>query len=87
VVTFNDPECLINIAAAIGTNELDVTVGDEYSWTIDTMGARTISYWKTHPDTWCDFPSGSMFANKEQEPVLLDYFPGNDAQVDGLNQL
>ena len=24
-----------------------------------------------------------MFANKEQEPVLLTYFPGNGAQVDG----
>ena len=71
VVTFNDPEWLINIATAIGTDELDLTVGDEDSWTIHTMGARTIGYWKTHPDTWCDFPSGSMFANKEQEPVLL----------------
>ena len=29
VVTFNDPEWLINIATAIGTEELDVTVGDE----------------------------------------------------------
>jgi len=29
VVTFNDPEWLINIATAIGTDELDVTVGDE----------------------------------------------------------
>lgn len=83
MVTFNDPEWLINIATAIGTDELDVTVGDEYSWTIDTMGTRTIGYWKTHPDTWCDFPSGSMFANKEQEPVLLTYSPGNGAQVDG----
>lgn len=83
VVTFNDPEWLINIATAIGTDELDVTVGDEDSWTIHTMGTRTIGYWKIHPDTWCDFPSGSMFANKEQEPVLLTYFPGNGAQVDG----
>ena len=74
VLTFNDPEWLINIATAIGTDELDVTVGDEDPWTIDTMGARTIGYWKTHPDTWCDFPSGSMFANKEQEPVLPTYF-------------
>ena len=73
VVTFNDPEWLINIATAIGTDELDVTVGDEDYWTIHTMGARTIGYWKTHPDTWCDFPSGSMFANEEQEPVLLTY--------------
>ena len=71
VVTFNDPEWLINIATAIGTDELDVTVGDEDYWTIHTMGARTIGYWKTHPGTWCDFPSGSMFVNKEQEPVLL----------------
>jgi len=75
VVTFNDSEWLINIAAAIGTDGLDVTVGDEDSWTIYTMGARTIGYWKTHPDTWCDFPSGSMFANKKQEPVLLTYSP------------
>jgi uncharacterized repeat protein (TIGR01451 family) len=29
VVTFNDPEWLINIATVIGTDELDVTVGDE----------------------------------------------------------
>jgi len=28
-----------------------------------------------------------MFTNKEQEPVLLTYFPGNGAQVDGVNQL
>ena len=33
VVTFNDPEWLINIATAIGTDELDVTVGDEDYWT------------------------------------------------------
>jgi len=72
VVIFNDLEWLINIATAIGTDELDVTVGDEDSWTIYNMGARTIGYWKTHPDTWCDFPNGSMFANKEQEPVLLE---------------
>ena len=38
VVTFNDPKWLINIATAIGTDELDVTVGDEGSWTIHTMG-------------------------------------------------
>jgi len=44
VVTFNGPEWLINIATAIGTNELDVTVGDEGFWTIHTMGVRTISY-------------------------------------------
>ena len=71
VVTFNDTEWLINIATTIGTDELDVTIGDEDSWIIHTMGARTIGYWKTHPGTWCDFPSGSMFVNKEQEPVLL----------------
>ena len=28
-----------------------------------------------------------MFANKEQEPVLLTYSPGNGAQVDGVNPL
>ena len=33
MVTFNDPEWLINIATAIGTDELDVTVGDEDYWT------------------------------------------------------
>jgi len=38
VVTFNDPEWLINIATAIGTDELNVTVGDKDSWTIYTMG-------------------------------------------------
>ena len=30
MVTFNGPEWLINIDTAIGANELDVTVGDEY---------------------------------------------------------
>jgi len=87
VVIFNDSEWLKNIATAIGTDELDMTVGDEYSWTIDTMSTRTIYYWKTYPDTWCNFPSESMFANKEQEPVLLTYSSGNGAQVDGLNLL
>jgi hypothetical protein len=28
-----------------------------------------------------------MFANKEQEPVLLTYFSGNNTQVDGVNPL
>ena len=74
VVTFNDPEWLINIATAIDTNELDVTVGDEGSWTMHARVPETSATRKTHPDTWCDFPSGSMFANKEQEPVLLAYF-------------
>ena len=32
-------------------------------------------------------PGGSMFTNKEQEPVLLTYFSGNGAQVDGLSPL
>jgi len=36
VVIFYDPEWLINIATAIGTDELDVTVGDEGSWTMHT---------------------------------------------------
>jgi len=75
VVTFNDPEWLINIAAAIGTNELDVTVGDEGSWTMHTRVLETSATGKIHPDTRCNFPSESMFGNKEQEPVLLYYFP------------
>ena len=35
-VTFNDTEWLINIATVISTNELDVTVGGEGSWTMHT---------------------------------------------------
>ena len=85
VVTFNDPEWLINIAAAIGTNELNVTVGDEGSWTMHARVPETSATGKTHPDTWCDFSSGSMFANKQQEPVLLAYFPGNGAQASIFN--
>ena len=40
-VTFNDTEWLINIATAIGTDELDVTVGDEGSWTMHTRVPET----------------------------------------------
>jgi len=41
VVTFNDPEWLINIATAIGTDELDVTAGDEGFWTMHTRVPET----------------------------------------------
>ena len=40
-ITFNDPEWLINIATAIGTDELDVTVGDEGFWTMHTRVPET----------------------------------------------
>jgi len=40
-ITFNDTEWLINIATAISTDELDVTVGDEGSWTMHTRVLET----------------------------------------------
>jgi len=79
MVTFNDPEWLINIATAIDTDELDLTVGDEGFWTMHTRVPDTSAAGKTHPDTGCDFPNGSMFTNKKQEPVLLA------ASDEGLN--
>ena len=85
-VTFDDPEWLINIATAEGTDELGKVVTATDTWSVHTMGARTIGYWKTHPEKWCDFPSGSMFADENKE-VLLTYFPGMGAEVDGVNPL
>ena len=85
-VTFDDPEWLVNTATAEGTDELGLTVYDEDSCTIHTMGARTIGYWKTHPDAWCDFPSGSMFAGGNWT-TLSQYFPRMGAEVDGVNPL
>jgi len=84
------PEYLTNTATAIGTDELGKTVSDEDSWTIHTMGARTIGYWKTHPDVWTDFPHSmpetSIFYCKSQEE-LLTYFPSKGAQEGGMNPL
>jgi uncharacterized repeat protein (TIGR01451 family) len=89
LVTFDDPEWLENTATASGTDELELTVEDVDSWTVHTMGARTIGYWKNHEDDWCAFPEGSKFyaENQGNKSELLTYFPGNDIEVDGVNPL
>lgn len=86
LVTFDDPEWLENTATAEGTDELDKTVTATDSWRVHTMGARTIGYWKNHPDDWCDFPRGSMFVGETWE-TLSQFFPGSGAQEDGVNPL
>ena len=86
LVTFDDPEWLENTATAEGTDELGLIVDDEASWTVHTMGARSIGYWKNHSNDWCDFPSGSMF-NGETWGALSQFFPGSGAQADGVNPL
>jgi len=94
-VGFGDPEWLENIAAAEGTDELGLTVYDDDSWTIHTMGARTIGYWKTHPEAWADWvpAEGSIFyacynatAGVDQDE-LLSYLPRNDRELKKMNQL
>jgi len=47
------------------------------------MGARTIGYWKTHPEVW---PDGFEFMGESDQSVLLSYFPGMGAESDGMAQ-
>ena len=84
-VTFNDTEWLINIATVISTNELDVTVGDEGSWTMHTRVPDTSATGRLIQTLGAISLSGSMFTNKKQEPVLLTYFPSNGAQGGVVN--
>lgn len=85
---------VMNEATATGEYEGE-QVSDTDVWSVDIvhgMGARTIGYWKTHPDVWCweSFPSTeSIFYNDtaENQPVLLTYFPGKGAQRGGVNPL
>jgi len=86
LVTFDDPEWLVNTATASGTDELGLTVDDEAFWTVHTMCARTIGYWKNHLEDWCDLPEDSMFFG-EDPGTLLAYFPGNGIEEDGVNPL
>ena len=84
-VKFDDPEWLKNIATASGTDILGGLVEDVDFWTVHTMGARTIGYWKNHED-WCGLPEDSIFFEKTAE-MLLTYFPGNGIEEDGVNPL
>jgi len=86
LVTINDPEWLENTATAEGTDELDLTVDDEDSLKIHTMCARSIGYWKNHLEDWCTLPEESMF-HGVGTTILITYFPGSGAEVDGVNPL
>jgi len=79
-------EYLCNIATAEGRYEEDWVsdISDEIC--VHTMGARTIGYWKNHPEDWCELPDDSMFFGEDPD-TLLAYFPGNGIEEDGVNPL
>ncbi len=88
IIPEDAPEYLCNIATARSWYG-DIFVSDDSNEVcIHTMGARTIGYWKNHED-WCDFPIGlpteSIFYKRPYK--LLEYFPGNGIEVDGVNPL
>jgi hypothetical protein len=84
-----DPATLVNVVTVNGVNQYcadPVSASDDHS--VFTMGARTIGYWKTHPDVWDIevFTEGSIFFGKTQEE-LLEYLPSNDPEYKRMNQL
>jgi len=82
------PEYVMNTAVATGHDIICGPAEGDASWSVHTMGARTIGYWKTHPEVWADWVAeeGSIFHGKTQEE-LLKYFPRNGAQLKGMNPL
>ena len=77
------PEYLCNIATAEGWYEGSPVSADSNEVCIHTMGARTIGYWKNHPEDW----EGFEFMEVSDQIVLLTYFPGNGIEEDGVNPL
>jgi len=93
-LSLDDPEDWTNTATTSGSDILKLEVTDEDSWRVRTegMGARTIGYWKTHPDEWCELGTGSIFYpvfdnGDNVREKLLSYFPGKGAQKGGVNPL
>ncbi|MFX0005648.1 MAG: SdrD B-like domain-containing protein, partial [Candidatus Hermodarchaeota archaeon] len=65
-----------------GFEDLD---NDFYNFIFSEMAARSMGYWKTHPEKWEDFdPEGSIFSGLGQEE-LLSYF--NNMSDNGVNIL
>ena len=86
IIPEDPPEYLCNIATAKGLYEGNPVSDDSNEVCIHTMGARTIGYWKNHPDDWCSLPIESMFFGVDKD-TLLAYFPGNGIEEDGVNPL
>jgi uncharacterized repeat protein (TIGR01451 family) len=84
-----DPATLVNVVTVNGVNQYDADpVTDCADHSVFTMGARTIGYWKNHPEVWSDWQPdlGSIFYGLSQED-LLEYFPANDRDYKRINQL
>lgn len=86
LVTSSDPEILKNTVTVSAIHSQGRVRPIERSWEVLTMAARTIGYWKTHPDDWADFGVTSMFDGGSHS-TLGEYFPGLGAEVDGVNPL
>jgi archaellum component FlaG (FlaF/FlaG flagellin family) len=92
IIPDDAPEYVENTVTATGTDAIGGVGGvveDQDDWTVHTMGARTIGYWKNH-ENWCGFPRGlpeeSIFYYKPPAE-LLEYFPGNGIEENGVNPL
>ena len=88
IIPEDAPEYLCNIATARSWYGDIFVSADSNEVCIHTMGARTIGYWKNHEDDWCDLPGDteSIFSGLETS-ALLEYFPGNGIEEDGVNPL
>ena len=83
-VDCSDPEFLENTVTVSAIHSTGRMRPIERSWSVQTMFAHTIGFWKNHE--WCELPSGSMFGcTNLTEPTLLTFFPGRGAEDNGVN--
>lgn len=79
-----------------GTHDIDIGWGGYFEYVIQgevaspeeqaEMGARTIGYWKTHPEAWPEDFNMTVAGNTLDQDALLAYFPGMEGQIDGMAQ-
>jgi hypothetical protein len=84
-----DPDLLVNVITVNGENQYGadpVSASDDH--TVQTMGARTMGFWKTHPEEWGDWiPDVDSIFNSLSQRTLLSFLPRNDPEFNRMNQL